>query len=327
MVLKVEGNENSAKPYYMEGFINGNRFKTMIDTRSPVTIYALGEIKKIMKRENLPVREMVETERYVDFNGKPLQLLGYVFCEVKVNNSYIRKARILIAKKGTKSISGREWHSTLKYQVAPEQKGEFEVNSIEKDQDLSVETKQFVKEIPKLFERRGKKTNHKVKINFKSDAKILQQKGRRVPTQLQKAVDEEIGRLLKEGHIEKINEIKDDVFIQPTVITVKKDRSVKIALDARALNQAIEKDKYQMPNVEKLLDMVAEKLDVESGEAWFSSVDMTYAYGQVPLHLLTAKHCNFQIIGGELTGTYRFVTGLYGLSVMPTEFQKLMDLL
>ena len=54
---------------------------------------------------------------------------------------------------------------------------------------------------------------------------------------------------------------------------------------------------------------------------------MTYAYGQVPLHLITAKHCNFQIIGGESTGTYRFVTDFYGLSVMPTEFPKLMDLL
>ena len=54
---------------------------------------------------------------------------------------------------------------------------------------------------------------------------------------------------------------------------------------------------------------------------------MTYAYAQVPLHLLTAKHCNFQIIGGESTGTYRFVTSFYGLSVMPTEFQKLLYLL
>ena len=94
----------------------------MIDTGSPVTIYAIDEIKNTMKRENLPVREMVETERYVDFNGKPLQLMGYVFCELQINNSYKKNARILIAKKGTKSIIGREWLSTLKYQVASEQK-------------------------------------------------------------------------------------------------------------------------------------------------------------------------------------------------------------
>ena len=327
MVLNVEGNVDKAEPFYMEGFINGNRFKAMIDTGSPATIFALDDIKTIMKRDNLPVREIVKGERYVDFNGKPLQLLGYVFCELQVNDVYIKKARVLIAKNGTKSIIGREWLTTLKYKLVPKQKGELDVNSIEKEKDLSAETKQFVKEFPKLFERRGRVKNHKVRINFKTDAKITQQKGRRIPIQLQKAVDKEIGRLLKEGHIEKINEIKDDVFIQPTVKTVKKDRSVKIALDARALNRAIDKDKYQMPKLEKLLDMVAEKLDSENGEAWVSSVDMTYAYGQIPLHLLTAKHCNFQIIGGESTGTYRFDTGFYGLSVMPTEFQKVMDML
>ena len=203
MVLNVEGNDNNTKLYHMEGFISGNQFKTMIDTGSPVTIYALDEIKKIMKRENLLVRDMVESERYVDFNGKPLQLLGYVFCELQVNESYIKKARILIAKKGTKSIIGREWLSTLNYQVVPEQKGELEVNSIKKHQEISVETKHFVKELPKLFERRGKVTNYEVKINFKADAKITQQKGRRIPIQLQKAVDKEIGKLLKEGHIKK----------------------------------------------------------------------------------------------------------------------------
>ena len=104
----------------------------------------------------------------------------------------------------------------------------------------------------------------------------------------------------------RVNDINDDVIIQPTVITVKKDRSVKIALDARAPNQAIDKDKHQIPNLENLLDMVAEKIKSENGEAWFSAVDMTHAYGQIPL----------QIIGGESAGTYRFVTGFYCLTVI-----------
>ena len=36
-----------------------------------------------------------------------------------------------------------------------------------------------------------------------------------------------------------------------------------------------------MPNLDNLQDMVAEKLDIENGEAWYSSVDMTYAYAEV----------------------------------------------
>ena len=101
--------------------------------------------------------------------------------------------------------------------------------------------------------------------------------------------------MLKEGHIEKINYVKDDVFLKSTVITVEKDRSVKMAVDARALSQAIIKDKNQMPNLDNLLDLAAEKVVSEKVEARYSSVDMTYAYGQTPLHLLTAKQCNFQI--------------------------------
>ena len=71
-----------------------------------------------------------------------------------------------------------------------------------------------------------------------------------------------MNRLIK-SNFEKTNDLKEDVYIQPTVITVRKDRSVKIALDAHALKQAINKDKYQMPNLDNLLDVVAEKLDTE----------------------------------------------------------------
>ena len=112
-MLNVDGGNNETKPYYTEGFINGNRFKTVIDTGSPVTNFALNEIKRIMKREKLPVRQMIEGERYVVFNGKLLQLLGYVFCELLANDSYIRKTRTLIARSGANSIIGREWLTTM----------------------------------------------------------------------------------------------------------------------------------------------------------------------------------------------------------------------
>ena len=113
----------------MEGFINGNRFKVMIDAGSPVTIFALDEVKRITKRDKLQVRPMNEDDRYVDFSGKPLKLMGYVFCELQVNDCYVKKGRFLTAKPGTKSIIGREWLSTLRYKLVAE--GELEINSIE----------------------------------------------------------------------------------------------------------------------------------------------------------------------------------------------------
>ena len=83
MVLNVERNEDT-QSNYMEGFINGNKFRTMIDLGSH------------------PVRELIKGVSYVDFNGNPINLLGYVFCEMQVGDQYIRNTRILVAKKRNK---------------------------------------------------------------------------------------------------------------------------------------------------------------------------------------------------------------------------------
>ena len=60
-------------------------------------------------------------------------------------------------------------------------------------------------------------------------------------------------------------------FIQPVVKTVKKDRSVNISLNARAFNNSIAKDKYQMPNLDNLMDVVTEKTDGKEVQVWYLS--------------------------------------------------------
>ena len=81
-----------------------------------------------------------------------------------------------------------------------------------------------------------------------------------------------------------------------------------------------------MPNLESLMEKVAETVNNnKGGEVLFTSVDMQYAYGQTTLHPETAKHCNFKIVGGESSGTYAFNTGYYELTIMPLEFQQIMD--
>ena len=106
---------------------------------------------------------------------------------------------------------------------------------------------------------------------------------------------------------------------------MKRDKSVKIELDARAQNNETFKDKYQMPDLKHLVDLVAAQLHKEGNEqVFYTSLDMRYAYGQVPSDKETAKHCNFQFIGGKATGSYRFITGFYGLTVMPTGIQRII---
>ena len=101
---------------------------------------------------------------------------------------------------------------------------------------------------------------------------------------------------------------------------------MNFTLDTRALNNYLVKDKYRKPILEHLVDMVADQLDNQNGgKAWYTSLDMRYAYGQVPIDKETARHCDFQINGGKATGMYLFITAFYRLTVMTTEFLKAMD--
>ena len=156
--------------------------------------------------------------------------------------------------------------------------------------------------------------------------RVTHQKGRKVPIHLQPRVKIELERLLNEGHIEKLTNCSDQFFISPIVITAKKDQSIKISLDSKNLNKAIHKNKYQMPNIDSLIQTISQTLSTPPQEkAYFTTIDLQYAYNQLNLHIDTARHCNFNLVSGDMTGTYRFKTGFYGLTDMPAEFQKAID--
>ena len=78
-----------------------------------------------------------------------------------------------------------------------------------------------------------------------------------------------------------------------------------------------------MHNIDCLMDSIAQTITQSSdeGEVLFSTIDPHYAYSQLPLDDDTAKQCNFNIIGGQATGTYRFNTGFYGL-IQSTEYNQ-----
>ena len=94
----------------------------------------------------------------------------------------------------------------------------------------------------------------------------------------------------------------------------------------KAHQQQLYKNKYQMPNVEELLDGVSQIVTAQAaGTLFFTVLDLKYAYSQLKLTPQTARQCNFNIVGGKATGTYQFLTAFYGLADMPAEFQKAMD--
>ena len=110
---------------------------------------------------------------------------------------------------------------------------------------------------PQLCTRLGRSKNHIAKSLFRQNYTPSQHKGRRVPLHLLDKVEFEVKKLIDDGQIIKLEKCPDDLFISPVVVTVKKDKSVKIALDSKKLNDAIHKNEYQMQSLDHLIDSVA----------------------------------------------------------------------
>ena len=49
------------------------------------------------------------------------------------------------------------------------------------------------------------------------------------------------------------------------------------------------------------------------------------AYSHFSLNNFTSNQCNCSLVSGDITGTYQFLTGFYGLGDMPNEIQRFMD--
>ena len=109
------------------------------------------------------------------------------------------------------------------------------------------------------------------------------------------------------------------------MITIKKDKSVKIALDSHKSSEARIKRKATMPRVEKLISKISAKITKNNGEISMSNIDLDYAHGQDKLPQEASKHCLFSINFRDFTGQYRFKKVFYGLSKIPTVFQEHID--
>ena len=90
MVLYIDGSDN--QPFVMKGKINNQPFTTMIDSGSPITIFTQADLRKVLKVDAIFARPMPKSEQYVDYNNKPLNLLGFTNANVKVGKRTIKNA-------------------------------------------------------------------------------------------------------------------------------------------------------------------------------------------------------------------------------------------
>ena len=291
--------------------VHGQPIEFIIDTGSPVTI-----IPQIIK----PKEIKATSKCFVDVNKNPIKFQGEAMVEVRTEKTKSILPILITEKKNTQPLLGLDWLDKLEIGL----QGNLETNII-RNITASEKGEKIFNEFENLFKNNHTIEDLTIDIQLKKDTKPIQQKGRPVPLHFQNIVKNGFKKLIEKGHLEKADKTTENCFVSPAVITIKEDKSVKIALDSRKLNESCIKRKATMPNMEKLIRKISAKITKNNGEIWMSKIDLDYAYGQAKLSPEASRHCVFSIIGGDFTGLYRFKKGFYGLSDIPTVFQEHID--
>ncbi len=139
---------------------------------------------------------------------------------------------------------------------------------------------------------------------------VVRSRPYRLPEHKKKVVQSELEAMLEMGVIE---ESRSD-WASPIVLVPKTDGSVRFCVDYRKVNAVSKFDAYPMPRVDELLDRL--------GTArFYSTLDLTKGYWQIPLSPLSKENSAFT----TPFGLHQFVTLPFGLFGAPATFQRLMD--
>ena len=247
-------------------------------------------------------------QRCQDVNKNEVKFRGKTPADIEYENNK-QKLEILITERNDITpFLGMDWMKKFK----------LTVGSIRIQDNNQSEKKRIIEKFPDLFNNNTTIKDTEINTQLKPGHHPVKQKARPIPLHLQEDVGRELEKLIKTIHLEKVKHVDEDCFVSPVVIRVKNDKSVKIALDSRKLNDSCNKIRPHMPNMEDLLNQISIEITRDrTKELMMSRIDLDYAFGQIKLSKETSRQCVFAITGGKFSGYYQFKKGFYGLADIP----------
>ena len=178
------------------------------------------------------------------------------------------------------------------------------------NQLLTVE--QIVNDFPAVFKSELGSFPGEVHLEVDENATPVVAPTRRIPVALREKFKDELDRLEDLNVIAKVDE--PTPWVSSVVVATKKNGALRVCIDPKPLNEALKRERYQLPVIDDLLPELS-KAKV------FSTVDFRSGYW----HCILDQESSLLTTFSTPHGRYRWRRLPFGLTVSSEIFQKRVD--
>ena len=293
--------------------INDHNVKLKVDTGARCNVMPFELLKQIRRSERIDNSCPV---KLVSNSGDSIQTLGEtVFMGSFAGRTHNLKFHII--EKAAKPLLGLQ--DSLGLQLM-EIKEVEEVKSVQAAPSLTttkpsstITKANILDEYRDLFDGELGELPMQYKMKLSPDVRPVVRPPSRFPVAFQGKVKQELDAMVTKGVITPVTEPTE--WVSQMVVTQKKDSdAIRICIDPKDLNEAIQREHYPMRTCEEVIARMPKA-------QYFTTLDASHGFWQIPLDHESALKTAFNTPYGR----YYFKRSPFGIKSAPEIFQKAMD--
>ena len=291
--------KSASQPGKIEVFIGGILVEMVVDSGASTNVIDKHLWSKL-KHEKIECVSKKSNKKLYPYGSKqPLEVLGTFSALTKVGETVVKAEFVVIDGEG-EALLGRE----TAVQLGVLQFG-VPVYSLKSKEEILHDYKG-------IFEGVGKLTGYQVKLHVDPEVPAVAQPVRRTPFSLREKVKEKIEELVTMDIIEPVE--GPTPWVSPIVVLPKQNDEIRLCVDMRRANEAIIRERYQIPTVDEVLHNLNQS-------TVFSKLDLKWGYHQLELYPDSRSITTFT----THCGLYRYKRLMFGINSAPEVYQHVIQ--